>query len=174
MIRAALPDDLPLLAAVERSAAALFRGTRLDRLAESPTLPPAMLEEAATHGLLWTAWRAEAGIVGFLLASRLEGDLFIEEVSVAAGHQRAGFGRALLGHALRQGRDQGLAGVSLTTDHDLPWNAPFFASAGFQVVPEAELGRTLRERLQQEAEHGHDPESRCAMRLVFGGDAGGP
>jgi ribosomal protein S18 acetylase RimI-like enzyme len=167
MIRAALAEDLPLLSAVERSAAALFRGTRMDWAADGPTLSAAVLEEAAAHGLLWTAWRAEAGVVGFLLASVLRGDLFVEELSVAREHQRAGFGRALLSQAVRQARERGLAGVSLTTDHDLAWNAPFYASAGFLVVAAEALSPTLRERLAQEAAHGHDPASRCAMRLAF-------
>ena len=126
MIRAALAEDLPLLAAVERAAAALLRGTRLDWAADAATLPATLLEEAAAHGPLWTAWRAEAGV--------LRGDLFIEKLSVAQPHQRAGLGRALLGHAIRQARDRGLPGVSLTTDHDLGWSAPFYASAGFLVV----------------------------------------
>jgi len=167
VIRAALAEDLALLPAVERSAAALLRGTRMDWAADGPTLAPALLEEAAAHGLLWCAWRAEAGVVGFLLASLLQGDLFIEELSVALPHQRAGFGRALLGHAVRQARERGLAGVSLTTDHDLGWCAPFYAAAGFMVVSGDALGPILRERLAQEAAHGHDPASRCAMRLAF-------
>jgi GNAT superfamily N-acetyltransferase len=167
VIRAALPADLPLLPAVERSAATLLRGTRMDWAADSPTIPAAMLEEAAADGLVWVAWRAEAGVVGFLLASRLGNELFVEELSVAGEHQRHGFGRSLLGHAVRWAREAGLAGVCLTTDHDLPWNAPFYASAGFVVVDEASLGQTLRERLAQEAAHGHNPDWRCAMRLRF-------
>ncbi|MFC7551530.1 GNAT family N-acetyltransferase [Pseudoroseomonas wenyumeiae] len=167
MIRNALPEDLPHLAAVERSAAALFRGTRMDWVADGPTLAPAMLEEAAARGHLWVAWHAEGGAVGFLLAGALDGDLFIEELSVAQDHQRRGFGRALLGQAVRRAREEGLAGVSLTTDHDLPWNAPFYASAGFQVLDESALTPVLRERLAQEAAHGHDPAHRCAMRLAF-------
>jgi GNAT superfamily N-acetyltransferase len=167
LIRDALPEDLPHLAAIERSAAALFRGTRMDWVADGPTLAPAMLEAAAARGHLWVAWQAEGGIVGFLLADALEGDLFIEELSVAEDHQRRGLGRALLGQALRRAREEGLAGVSLTTDHELPWNAPFYASAGFQMLDSGVLSPALRQRLAQEAAHGHDPARRCAMRLAF-------
>ncbi|MBC9179158.1 GNAT family N-acetyltransferase [Pseudoroseomonas ludipueritiae] len=167
MIRQALPDDLPHLAAVERSAAALFRGTRMDWAADGPTLAPSMLEEAAARGHLWVAWHAEGGVIGFLLADALDGDLFIEELSVAQSYQRHGFGRALLGQAVRRAREEGMAGVSLTTDHDLPWNAPFYASAGFQVLDTSALTPALRGRLAREAAHGHDPAHRCAMRLAL-------
>jgi GNAT superfamily N-acetyltransferase len=167
LIRAALPEDLPLLPAVERSAAALFRGTRMGWVADGPTLAPAVLEEAAARGHLWVAARPGSGAAGFLLADVLDGDLFIEELSVARDHQRHGFGRALLAHAVHRARDGGLAGVSLTTDRDLPWNAPFYAEAGFQVLDGALLSPLLRERLAQEAAHGHDPAHRCAMRLVL-------
>ncbi|MDB5370119.1 MAG: putative acetyltransferase [Roseomonas sp.] len=169
MIRAALPEDLPLLAAVERSAAALFIGTRMEWAASGPTLPASMLEEAAALGLLWVAWRAEAGVAGFLMAGILAGDLFIEELSVAAEHQRRGFGRALLQRAVSHAREAGLAGLSLTTDHDLAWNAPFYASAGFKILSGGAVTPTLRHRLKQEAEHGHDPAHRCAMRLSLSG-----
>jgi ribosomal protein S18 acetylase RimI-like enzyme len=167
VIRAALAEDLALLPAVECSAAALLRGSRLGWVADGPTLPAVMLEEAASHGLLWCAWRAEAGVVGFLLAGVLDGELFVEELSVAQPHQRGGIGRALLGHAVRQARERGLDGVSLTTDHDLAWSAPFYASAGFRVAAGEALTPMLRQRLAQEAVHGHDPASRCAMRLAF-------
>jgi GNAT superfamily N-acetyltransferase len=167
LIRAALPEDLPLLPAVERSAAALFRGTRMGWAADGPTLAPAVLEEAAARGQLWVAWRPGAGAAGFLLADVLDGDLFVEELSVAREHQRLGLGRALLAHAVDQARDQGLAGISLTTDRDLPWNAPFYAGSGFQVLDGPLLSPLLRERLAQEAAHGHNPAHRCAMRLAF-------
>jgi GNAT superfamily N-acetyltransferase len=168
VIRAALPEDLSRLAAVERSAAGLLRGTRMDWAAGGPVLAPAMLEEAAARGHLWVAWHAEEGAIGFLLADALDGDLFIEELSVAEAHQRRGLGRALLRHAIDRARTEGLAGVSLTTDHDLPWNAPFYASAGFRVLDQSALTPLLRARLEQEAAHGHNPDWRCAMRLGLG------
>lgn len=167
MIRQALPEDLPHLAQVERSAAAVFRGTRMDWAADGPTLAPAVLEEAATRGHLWVARQDGAGVAGFLLADVLDGDLFVEELSVAREHQRRGFGRALLDRAVHQAQESGLAGVSLTTDRDLPWNRPFYASAGFRLLDGGALSPVLRQRLAQEAAHGHDPAHRCAMRLAF-------
>ena len=68
-IRAARPDDFADLAAVERSAAGLFRAAGLGWIADSPTLPVEMLERYRAAGTLWVGADADDRPAGFLAAT---------------------------------------------------------------------------------------------------------
>ncbi|WZB66012.1 hypothetical protein WJ971_27115 [Achromobacter xylosoxidans] len=57
--------------------------------------------------------------------------------------------------------------MALTTDRELPWNAPFYQRQGFVEVPAPQLGPALRARLEAEAAAGFDPARRCAMRYAL-------
>lgn len=80
----------------------------------------------------------------------------------AQGH---GLGRRLLGAACAAARAQGVRGVTLTTFLAVPWNAPFYARAGFCIIPPKALNTRLASLLEQEAQAGFAPGTRGAMRL---------
>jgi GNAT superfamily N-acetyltransferase len=91
--------------------------------------------------------------------------LFIDELSVHADFQRHGIGRALMKRALGEVR-KGLDGAALTTDRELPWNAPFYASLGFEELDDPPPA--IAAELADEEADGFDMTRRCAMMLRFG------
>ncbi len=166
-VRAAHAGDLAGLAAVERSAASLFRGTHLDAAADGETLPGDVLQGCLDAGYLWVAEERD-GIVGFLAAEAVGSGLHVLEVSVARAAQGRGVGRALVDAALARARTEGRSAVTLVTDRTLPWNAPFYSRLGFEVL-EPPLDPHLAARIEAGREHGFDPGRRCAMRLALTG-----
>jgi GNAT superfamily N-acetyltransferase len=167
-LRLATAADLPELQAVERSAARRFAGTHMAFAVDAPTSSPERLASALARGHLWVAV-AGGRVGGFLMAAPQGPDLFIEEVSVALAQQGRGLGTRLLQAAADAARDAGFAGLTLTTDRTLPWNAPYYARRGFVLLEQPD--GLLRARLEAEACHGLDPHQRCAMRLGLNGPA---
>lgn len=170
-IRPARPDDLSHLPEIEISAAALFGDRGFEILpgqtpdAQPEFTPAEVWAPVAEAGLLWVM-AAGDGPPGAFLAARIEDDrLHILEFDVHRRHQGHGLGRRLLAFAIDEARRRGLSGLSLTTFRDVPWNAPFYASAGFEALETGTAPATLQAYLDREAEHGHDPKRRCAMIL---------
>ena len=163
MIRLARPADLPLLPAIEASAALLFAGTAMAHVIGAPTTPPDALEQGRSQGSLWIA--EDQAPVGFLLAAAETGWLHIMELSVAATAQGRGFGRALLAAAITAAPALGCQRLSLTTDRFLPWNGPFYARHGFaEAAADAPgLPDWLAAMPGREAASGLDPTRRCIM-----------
>ena len=162
MIRPAHFRDLACLADIERSAAQRFRGTAMDWAADGDPLSLDVLQQARLAGLLWVAER-EGQVCGFALATPVERDLFLTEVSVALPAQGQGCGRALMQAVLDHARNAArYEAVLLTTDRQLPWNAPFYRRLGFHDVAPP-YSAALQARLLAEVQAGFDPERRCVM-----------
>jgi GNAT superfamily N-acetyltransferase len=153
------------LAAVERSAASIFRSVGLAWLADGDTMEVSVLAQRCQEGFLWVAADERNEPVGFLAAQELDGCFYIAEVSVAQSHQRQGLGARLIDTAVVHARHTGFGAITLTTYRDLSWNGPFYARLGFVEIDPAEAGPQHREKLQAEAESGHDPSRRCLMAL---------
>lgn len=172
-IRLARPDDLALLPEIEVSAATLFRDSGVEVYAgEAPGAPidytPAEVwAPIAATGLLWVMAEDDGPPAAFLAARIEEDRLHILEFDVHRRHQGQGLGRRLLAFAIDEARRRGLPGLSLTTFRDAPWNAPFYASAGFQIIERDKAPASLVAYLDREASRGLDPARRCAMILRF-------
>ncbi|CAB3863541.1 GNAT family N-acetyltransferase [Achromobacter pulmonis] len=168
MIRLARPADLAFLPDIERSAAARFLGTPMAWVAAGEPVPQAELARAAAARQLWVAAGDDDRPAGFALARPMDDDLYLAEMSVTLAMQGRGLGRDLLRTVIAHARGAGIyRGVVLTTDRELPWNAPFYRRQGFAEVPAPQLAPGLRARLQAEAAAGFDPARRCAMRLAL-------
>jgi predicted GNAT family acetyltransferase len=74
--------------------------------------------------------------------------------------QGKGVGRQLIACAVEHARKLGLTSLTLTTFRDVPWNAPFYARLGFEIV--TELTPELRQKREEEAAHGLAYDSRYA------------
>lgn len=166
ILRAARLEDIPHLPGIERSAAESFRGTAQawiadDSIAEAEAYPPLI-----AAGGVWVVERDHLPR-GFIQTTVEGHDLHIWELSVHGDWQRQGLGAALIRTAVNRARASGLVGATLTTFREIPWNAPFYARLGFQVLETPEL--RLATILAAEAARGLT--DRCAMRLEVAGAA---
>jgi len=163
-IELAEAEDLPKLARVERAAVRLFEGRGVAGVVADDVTSLAELAEARDEGLLWVA-RDEGGEpVGFALLCLVDGQPHVEEIDVDPAFGRRGIGRALLETALAWARGAGHRAVTLTTFRDIPWNAPFYESAGFRPLGAQEAGPGLAAIVRNETARGLDPEQRLVMR----------
>jgi len=175
-VRAARPDELIALPAIEAAAATLHlrpevapvspRDQRDLAAAISATTPVRELEIARQRGHLLVA-ADDAGPVGFLILAPLDDDLYLEEVDVHPDHGRRGVGRALVMSALALGRAAAVARMVLSTKHDLAFNAPFYASCGFRALADDELSPRMRTMRAAEAARGLPIERRVFMACAL-------
>ena len=163
-IEPARHDDLPKLAEVERAANRLFVARGVAGVRSQDVTSLAELAEAREAGLLWVARRAGGEPIGFALLCFADGQPHVEEIDVDPAYGRRGVGRALLETALAWARAASHRALTLTTFRDIPWNAPFYASAGFRNAAPHEIGPELAAIVQDETARGLDPRQRVVMR----------
>lgn len=162
-VRPTRPGDVTALPAIERAAGERFRDyPELAWLAEGDVISAEQHLDYAERGLSWLALANELP-VGFILAEMHVSSLFIVELSVHLDWQGKGIGRRLIACVADQARKRGLASLTLTTFRDVPWNAPFYARLGFEMI--TTLTPELREKREEETAHGLAYDARCAMRL---------
>lgn len=162
-VRPTRPGDVTALPAIERAAGERFRDyPELAWLAEGDVISAEQHLDYAERGLSWLALANELP-VGFILAETHASSLFIVELSVHLDWQGKGIGRRLIACVADQARKRGLASLTLTTFRDVPWNAPFYARLGFEMI--TTLTPELREKREEETAHGLAYDARCAMRL---------
>ncbi len=162
-IRPTTLSDVAALSAIERAAAGRFRDIpELAWLADGEVIPAEQHLDYAERGLSWLAL-ANDQPVGFVLAEAHPSSLFIVELSVDLDWQGKGIGRQLIARVADCARKRGLTALMLTTFRDVPWNAPFYARLGFEMM--TRLTPELRQKREEETAHGFAYESRCAMRL---------
>ena len=159
-VRGARREDLDLVTAIEGEADQQF----------VPLFGP--LDWKPTPG----TWRI--GVPGFLLVAgdpvvgfahvmELEGIAHLEQLAVRPSEQRRGTGTALVRAAQAGAAERGYDAISLCTYADVPWNAPFYRSLGFEEVEEpGPLHRRMREHEQDIGldQHGR----RMVMRARIG------
>ncbi|MDG4650364.1 GNAT family N-acetyltransferase [Roseibacterium sp. SDUM158017] len=152
------------LDAVERSAAQAFSAIPgLGWLAHRAS-PPRHLSDRVPAGDCRLAATGEGcGIVGFILARRVEVHLHIDEISVRRDWQRRGIGQTLMRHVLDAANEQDVVGTTLTTWRDVPWNAPWYRRFGFRVLGAEEAPKFLSDLLALECAEGLSPPERVAM-----------
>jgi 4-diphosphocytidyl-2-C-methyl-D-erythritol kinase len=115
---------------------------------------PDELQAAVASGLAWVAETDQGLIVGFLAAQAIATSLHIVEMDVLPSHGRRGIGARLLEHAMGQCKVLGLRETSLTTFLSVPWNGPFYAKHGFQVLEGGFGFQHLSQALAREARRG--------------------
>jgi len=125
-IRRAIPDEYPGLRLIEFEA---------DHLFASVGIGPFANDDGEDHF-------AQAALVlvsgdpptGFCCVELVDGNPHIWQVSVHPKQGRKGLGRALVLAACKWASEQGFDSITLTTYRDVPWNAPFYASLGFEAL----------------------------------------
>lgn len=169
MIRLATLNDLHLLPEIERSASAAFWSLDL-ALGPLEITPGETWRPLCLAGTVWVT--EDAGRpVGFVAAERVSGGLHILELDVVHERQGRGLGRRLLNHVLAWAAAEGATFVSLTTFLHVPWNAPFYRSAGFVEATGAALTPRLAALVAAETARGLP--DRCAMVWAGGASPAG-
>lgn len=164
-LRPATPADAVILPELEQSAGLAFRADHeLAWLADAGNLPAERYREIIAGGWSWIAEEEQAAPVGYAAASLDGEELHLWELNVHIDHQRRGVGRALLQRLLVEAAAAALPAVTLTTFRDLPWNAPFYRSMGFELVDDGQLDARLTALLAKEVRLGMPAARRCAMR----------
>jgi GNAT superfamily N-acetyltransferase len=169
VIRSARVDDLPMLGHIERAAGAAFRDLGMAAVADAD--PPSMSEltRFQADGRAWVVADAADLPVAYLLVEVVDGNGHVEQVSVHPDHARQGWGRALLDAVDRWAVRSGLLALTLTTYADVPWNAPYYARLGFDIVAEDDLSEGLRRIRAREEASGLAAWPRVVMRRPVGG-----
>jgi N-acetylglutamate synthase-like GNAT family acetyltransferase len=166
LIRPTLEHDVQSLPDIERSAAQAFVGwPALAWLAEGDVMDCAEHRAFVKAGGSWVAEDPAGRIVGFACARLVGQALHLHEISVRQESQGQGVVRRLLQQVENAARCAGVRELTLTTFVDVPWNAPFYARFGFEVIDQGLLGERLRGILA--SEHVHGLQGRCAMRLCL-------
>jgi GNAT superfamily N-acetyltransferase len=160
-------DDVKWLPAIELAAARLLAGHAPESVLNETT----SLEEltaAQRDCRLWVALSDDDAPVGFAHVEILEtGVAHLEEIDVHPEHGRRGLGTRLVLAICAWALTAGYRSVTLSTFRDVPWNMPFYAQLGFEVVPEDDLSAALRAVVRDETGRGLDPTSRVVMRRRF-------
>lgn len=164
-LRKATPADAAIFSDLEQSAGLLFRADReIAWLADADNLPVERYRNIIAAGWSWIAEGGQAQPVAFVAATPEGEELHLWELNVHIEHQRRGIGRALLQRLIAEATAAGIPALTLTTFRDLPWNAPFYRSMGFELLATAQLGPRLAVLLAEEVRMGLPAVRRCAMR----------
>jgi GNAT superfamily N-acetyltransferase len=167
IITSARDRDIGLLAAIELAAAKLLIGHAPESVLTETTSQD-VLEKAHRDGHLWVALADDAP-VGFAHVEVLEPNTaHLEEIDVSPEHGRRGLGTGLVMRVCEWAAMAGSRSVSLTTFRDVPWNMPFYARLGFNVVQGSELSPALRGVVDDEHRRGLDPSRRVVMQRRCG------
>lgn len=126
-MRAADKRDLPALQAIEMAADRMF-----DHMVDlSQWGTPTGEERAATDGFILVAGDPP---VGFAHVIRLDGEYHFEQLAVHPDHGRQGIGTELVYSVVDLVASLGGRSLTLMTFADVPWNAPFYQSLGFEII----------------------------------------
>lgn len=163
-IRLAPQAHAALFPAIERSAGEAFRAIPdLAWIADHTVSPAEEYLPMIAAGTVWEAVEDQTP-VGVLLGEVTGDTLHVWELSVLLSHQKQGVGRRLMQAAADHARAKGLAALTLTTFRSVPWNGPFYASLGYEMLA-GPLPETLQAIVNDENARGL--ADRCAMRLAL-------
>jgi SM-20-related protein len=157
-LREGRADDIAAVQSVER--AARIRYLAISDLAPVAAAPPLSAERIGAGDL--TVAEYGKRIVGFILTTVVDEQLYVANVSVSPVAAGAGIGAALMQNALDKAAYLGLRALTLTTFLLPPWNAPWFTRLGFTPMPDIEIGTGLRQIMHRQAKS-LDPKSRTTM-----------
>lgn len=167
MIRLAQEDDIEPMGTIERAADAVFRDIGMAAIADGEPMPAGDLRRYQRSGRAWVDTNNLGQVVAYLLLDVLDGVPHIEQVSVHPSHAGQGRGRQLIEAAAKWARLEGFSSLTLTTFTDVPWNAPYYAHFGFEVIPVGKLSPGLRRIREHEAAMGLDKWPRTAMQRAL-------
>lgn len=171
LFRVAQIDDLDLLLEIDRDASRLFERAGLD-MAPEHELELVGSErrrwlECLRAGTALLATNRSGESLGFTALGVLDGEPYLEQLSVCMHAMRRGIGTALLAAAVRMAEEARARSLWLTTYGHLPWNRPFYEKAGFGTVPPEEWGGEMAQEVRFQHRLLPEPDQRVVMRKVL-------
>ena len=165
-------DELDILCDIDRDASRLFERAGLDMAASNE------FEFAAAERRRWLdclrsggTLLASAGsgeLLGFAALGMLDGEGYLEQLSVRMHAMRQGIGTALVAAVERMAETVRARTLWLTTYGHLPWNRRFYERAGFSIVPAEQWGSVITQELLFQRRLLPEPDERVVMRKALG------
>ena len=165
-IRLATPQDVAYLPDLERRAGAIFSDIGMDDIADGEPTSAAEYAAIQENELLWVACDKAERLAGFVAVKILDGCAYIHEVSVDPDFAGQKIGRRLIDTLCDWAKDRGYRLVTLSTFRDVPWNAPYYARMGFEIVEMDLLGPHHAAVRAEEIEGGLDGTLRVFMQRI--------
>lgn len=162
-IRTVEPDEIPLLGPIEKSAGELFYDQGMDDVANGGHMPATFILSFTRFGVALVA-DVDSAVAGFALVAVYDKHAHLYEVSVGREFQGKGIGRKLVQATCDWAVSQKHKALTLSTFRDVPWNAPFYATLGFEVLPECEWSPAFHMLRGREEDAGLDISRRVFMR----------
>ena len=147
-VRAARLEEFALLGAIEGQA-----GVRFLELGLSLETPVPVAERGEVP---LAAFVAGDPPVGFAWVNLVCGEPHLEELAVLPSAGRRGLGRALVEGVCAWAKDADYRSVTLCAFRDVPWNGPFYLSAGFVELSPDRWGPELASIRATERANGLD------------------
>lgn len=155
-LRHGRPDDLSTVQTIEQRAATRFIALGMRAAAQLPVQTLEALRVACEARRLLVAVDGEDRPVGFALFEAAKDAVHLHELDVLPEHGGRGLGRQLIEAVAAWGVAAKLRTMTLTTFRDVPFNAPFYARAGFRILETHELTPRLARIREEERSHGID------------------
>lgn len=162
VIRAARRDELRTIRDIENEADLVFRRVVMPWVLGMQPADRRLLERQRRR--LWVAADGVNRAVGFALLTCVGGEAYLYQLSVIPRAARRGVGAALIETVCAAARAAGHRTLLLSTYAGVPWNAPYYARRGFDVVPPAAYSRAMRDLRHAERRQGHPVWRRVLMR----------
>lgn len=166
MIRPATEADVSLLPGIEVKAAERFRDAGLESIADRPPAPKDAYAPFLRNGGLVVAAAPDGQVVGFIAVGTVDGDGYIDEISVVPEFGNRGLGRRLIQAACEVAGTRRQQWLRLTTFRDIPWNAPWYRRLGFRDLEPTSVGPALGLILERQQDL-HRLSPRVAMEYAL-------
>jgi GNAT superfamily N-acetyltransferase len=162
-LRQATRKDYPFLPVVEKKAAAAFVAHGLPAICDmaEPLAHYLSLPEASS---VFVAIDEKDTIVGFSVGLIVDGNGFLDEVSVVPFCTGKKTGRRLVAAVEAWAKSRECVYLALTTFRDVPFNAPFYQKLGFSVFEPGKDWPELRAIRKKEETRGLNLALRVCMR----------
>ena len=166
VIRSGKKADIPALHEIERDAAQAYRTVGYDFCADGAVRDAEEHLRGIEDGALFVS-ETDGVLSGFILLWPVDGHAHIAEISVAERFQKQGAGRALIKAGEEWAREAGFEAMTLTTFTDVPWNAPFYRSIGYEDFTPGPDESDHAAVQAEEAAHGFHAKPRTAMKKAL-------
>lgn len=168
-IRLARADEAARIREIEDAAGELFSGLGLIDETRDESFPLDKLLRLIEMQQVWVACEASGLPVGMVIASAIDGSVYVEEMDVIPSHGRRGIGSRLLATVCDWAAANGYPAVTLSTFRDVPWNGPFYRKQGFKDLSREEWTPGMLAIHEKEMRHGLRVEARVFMRRDLAG-----